>query len=49
MKKILEYIEYVSAVVSAISKGAKIAADSWPDYNPFAKNDVKKEQQSGQP
>lgn len=37
MKKILEYIAFISAAVYAISEGAKVCASHWPVNNPFAK------------
>jgi hypothetical protein len=45
MKKILEYIAYVSAVVHAISEGAKVASTHWPANNPFItpKNEIVKQ------
>jgi hypothetical protein len=36
MKKVLEYIEYLTACANAISKGAKICLDSWPANSPFS-------------
>jgi len=46
MKKILEYIAYVSAIVHAISEGAKVASTHWPTHNPFItpKNEITSEQ-----
>jgi hypothetical protein len=36
MKKILEYLSYVSQVVTAVTEGAKVASNHWPTHNPFA-------------
>lgn len=45
MKRILEILAYVSAVVFAISEGAKVASTHWPANNPFntAKNEISKQ------
>jgi len=38
MKRILEILSYVSAVVHAITEGAKVANSHWPNTNPFTTN-----------
>lgn len=40
MKRILSMIRYVSEVVQAITKGAEVAAESWPTNNPFKSSAV---------
>jgi hypothetical protein len=37
MKRVLEILIYAGEVLTAITKGAKVASDSWPTVNPFAK------------
>ena len=51
MRKILAYIEFISACVNAISKGAKTTADNWPTDNPFSRagNDVPIPEQQSEP
>ena len=36
MKRVLEILSYASQVLSAITEGAKVAADKWPTSNPFS-------------
>jgi len=45
MKRILDILLYASQVLSAVTEGAKVAADKWPTVNPFAtvKNESKPE------
>lgn len=49
MKRILEILAYVSAVVFAVSEGAKVASTHWPANNPFntAKNEIKPKPEGG--
>lgn len=35
MKKIFEYLDYVNACFSAVTKGVRCVIDNWPAYNPF--------------
>ena len=45
MKRILEILAYVSAVIYAITEGAKVAHSHWPANNPFNTNKSKDEPQ----
>lgn len=49
MKRILEILAYVSAIVFAVSEGAKVASTHWPVHNPFnsAKNEIKPKPEGG--
>lgn len=34
MKKIVDYVEFLTACINAISKGIKVCFDNWPVNNP---------------
>jgi hypothetical protein len=36
MKKILEYVEFITACANAITKGFKTVSENWPTTNPFS-------------
>lgn len=36
MKKALEYLNYVTEIFNAITKGVKTVIDHWPSHNPFS-------------
>ena len=44
MKKILEYVDYFTACLNAVTKGVKTCIQSWPPVSPF---DVKSDSSSG--
>lgn len=39
MKKILEILEYFTAIANAISKGLKTVLENWPKHSPFGGDD----------
>ena len=41
MKQVLEYVDYFTACVNAISKGVKTALAAWPSDSPFSSGAIK--------
>jgi len=36
MKRVIEFIDYFTAIANAISKGCKVVIDHWPSDSPFS-------------